>query len=276
MAVEQKWLSVAPQLFTVDGSSLGIITIANTAGFKVKQRAVISATGLPDKPVQIKRVISPTQMIVGPEPLSLQPAFKQQGNQLLSVRTDLSLYTMASGAFVYAPEQDKARLTVDDIWAAVYDQEPTVAIRTTPVDQYGQYYTDDNPLPVLFEGSISIGAVEVKGTNGNYLEPNTDGSIDVVDVGSVAATPTIFNISVPTANVEVSQSLPSGTKKFSIQVRNSTALLQFAFAVGQSATNFIRLVRGASYEVTEILTTSLTIYFQTNNPSQIVEIIAWT
>ena len=276
MSVEQKWLAVAPILFTVDGTSLGIITIANTSGFKVKQRAVVSATGLPDKQVQIKRVLSPTQMIVGPLPDQLQPANRQQGNQLLSVRTDLSLYTVAAGAYVYAEEQDKSRLTVDDLWAAVYDQEPAVAIRTTPVDQYGQYYSDDNPLPVLFEGSITIGAVEVKGTNGNYLEPNSDGSIDVVDVGSVAATPAIYNVSVPLANVEVSQSLPSGTKKFSIQVRNSTALLQFAFAVGQSGTNFIRLARGCSYEVTEILTTALTIYFQTNNPSQIIEIIAWS
>jgi hypothetical protein len=179
MAVEQKWLAVPPQLFTADGSTLGIITVANTAGFKVKQRAVVSAVSQPDLQVQIKRVISQTQMIVGPLPESINPVNKRQGSQLLSVRSDLSAYTLAIGAYVYADEQEKAKLNPDDIWQAVYEQEPTVAIRTLQVDQWGNPYSNTNPVPVALESAITIGAVEIKGPSGDFMTVNPDGSINV-------------------------------------------------------------------------------------------------
>lgn len=117
--------------------------------------------------------------------------------------------------------------------------------------------------------------VEITDTT-NTLKVNADGSINVDSNASSATTPVIYNVSVPTAGVEVSQTLPANTKKLLIKVRNSTARLQFSFASGQSGSDYVSLSRGTSFEVTDIDVPSLTIYFQVNEPSQTVEILAWS
>jgi hypothetical protein len=180
MAIEKSWTVVAPQPFTADGTTLGEVRLASTAGFKVKQTVGIQSSAQPPIAVQVKRVVSPTLLIVGPLAESLQPPQRQQGNQLLSVRSDISAYLVADGAFIYAAEQPKANLKPDDIWQAVYDQEPAVALRTTQVDQFGNYWTPANPFPVAIEGTISIGQVEILGSpSGDLLNVNADGSINV-------------------------------------------------------------------------------------------------
>lgn len=156
--IEQKWPAVSPRLFTSNGSSLGIVTIASTNGFKVKQRVVISATSLPDLTVQVKRVISETQLIVG-------PITQEQGKQTLTTRADLSAYTTALGAFIYAEEQTKVRLKPDDITQALYDQEPTVAMRSVLVDQLGRYYDSvlgsDGKRRLAVDAAVSVSGISV-------------------------------------------------------------------------------------------------------------------
>lgn len=170
MALEKAWGLVPPQPFTSDGTQFGEITIANTAGFKVKQAAYLIANGLPALPVQIKRVLSPNLLIVG----TINNAQIAQWPPL-----NISAYTVALDAAIGAQIQPKSLPTVDDILKAVYENDPTVALRVVFSDQYGNLYSDQNPLPATFSGTISIGSVEIKGTNGNYLEPNTDGSLNV-------------------------------------------------------------------------------------------------
>ena len=156
MAIEKSWSSVAPTLFTADGGAQGQIQVASTNGLKVKQRIVISAVSLPDLQVQVKRVISPTSILVG----LLNPP---QGQQGLGGRANLSAYTVALGAFLYAEEQPKSLLKPDDIIQAVYDQEPACAIRVDLVDQLGNYYETANPLPVkLTDGSINIETINAE------------------------------------------------------------------------------------------------------------------
>lgn len=157
MAIEQSWSTVAPQAFTSDGTDLGVVTIGNTAGFKVKQQIIVSMPGLPDLTLQCKRVSSPTQLIVGPIPT-------KQGQSLLSVRTDISAYTVLGGAFIYAEEQPKVVVKPDDIEKAVYEQEPTVGLRSVLVDQYGSFYTEVNPLPVSATINVSPGTIPLNWT----------------------------------------------------------------------------------------------------------------
>lgn len=175
MAIEQKWPAVAPQLFTADGGAQGQISVADVRGFKVKQFVVIHSSTQPDIRVQVKRVTKKTgKIIVGP------PSDQQtQGKAGLRTTTDLSLYLVADGAYLYAEEQDKVKVKPDDQDIATYEQEPTVARRVVHVDQFGDFYDGDNPLPVALDGDVSIAVVEVKGTNGNFVEPNADGSINV-------------------------------------------------------------------------------------------------
>jgi hypothetical protein len=186
MAFERQWPSVAPQLLTADGGTLGQVQIADTRGFKVGMKAVIAAVGSPNLTVQIKRVLSETLILVGPVG---SPYSRAEW-------TNISAYTIAASAYIFAESQEKTKVPANDREEATYDQEPTVAWRSVLVDQLGRYYESANPMPVVFEGSISIGAVEVKGTNGNFLEPNNDGSLNVNVVTTPAsniATKSVFN-----------------------------------------------------------------------------------
>ena len=87
-------------------------------------------------------------------------------------------------------------------------------------------------------------------------------------------TPTIYNVSVPLANTEVSQALSSSTKRFLIRVRGN-ANLKMAFTLGDSGSNYITVPHGCSYTEDSINFTG-TIYFQTNVAGQVVEILEWS
>jgi hypothetical protein len=154
--IEKKWPAVPPQLFTADGSPFGIITIASTLGFKVKQNVSIAAVGQSDHNVRVIRVMSLTQMKVG----AINPP---QGKWFTGI--DVSAYTVAAGAYVYANEQDKVPLKLDDIDFAVYDQEPTVAIRSVLVDQLGDYYAsvvDSNGLNRLaVDAAVTVTGITI-------------------------------------------------------------------------------------------------------------------
>lgn len=172
MAIEQKLAAVAPQLFTSDGGQYGVIKVGNATGFKVKQKVVIVAVGQETLQLQIKRIIGPDTITLGPFPTT-------QNTNTLTARTDLRQYTIAASAYIYAEEQDKPKLKPDDILQAVYDQEPTVAFRNVLVDRFGDYYGEGNPLPIAFDGTISVGNVTIQDDDGDELEINPDGSINV-------------------------------------------------------------------------------------------------
>jgi hypothetical protein len=171
MAFERKSGVVPPQLFTADGDQWGLVTVADTAGFRVKQSAYIITNNLPALPVQVKVVLSPTQLVVG-----------HIDNQIANwSKINLLPYLVSNAAAIGAQEQDKNKITNEDIQKAAYEADPVVALRTVDVDQYGNFYTLNNPLPVEIEGSITLGEVEIKGSpSGNLLDINSDGSIKTI------------------------------------------------------------------------------------------------
>jgi hypothetical protein len=85
--------------------------------------------------------------------------------------------------------------------------------------------------------------------------------------------PTIYNVSVPLANTEVSQALSANTVQILIKVRGR-ANLQLAFTSTESATNYITISPGAARVIDGIDFTG-TLYFQTDKPGQTVEIEQW-
>ncbi len=91
-----------------------------------------------------------------------------------------------------------------------------------------------------------------------------------VEAGS---TPTVYNVSAPLADTEYSQALNSATKSFMIKVRGS-ALLKVAFQSGESSSNFITVDLHCVL-VQDALNFSGALYFQTNKPSQVIEILEW-
>lgn len=169
MAFERTIAAVPPRAFTADGTQFGVVTVADTIGFKVKAEVVLNATGLPPLSLQVKRVLSNTQLIVGPNGKISPNDFK-----------DISAYTVALGASIQAQEQNKVNIPDVDHYKAIYEMDPTVADRVIPVDPYGNLYGPDNPIPVIFDGTIEASVVEIKGSpSGDLLNVNADGSINV-------------------------------------------------------------------------------------------------
>lgn len=180
MALEKKLLPIAPVRFTSNGTTFGVVTISDTINFKDKQTVILQSNTVPQTNFQIKRVISSTQLIVGPNDNNLNP----------TNFSDISMFLVADNARISASLQDKTVLVPDkDHYLAIYESSPVNADRVIPVDGYGNIISVDNPLPVIFDGTISIGKVEVIGTNGNTIEPNANGSINV----NVVSTPIAGN-----------------------------------------------------------------------------------
>ena len=146
MAVERKWLAVTATPLTANGTALGLIQVADTTGFKVKGQAFLIANTLSPIPVQIQRVLSPTLMIVGP------PGTTPSPNNYI----DVSAFTVALNAQIGFPEQDKNKIKPDDIEQAVYESDPAVAIRNILVDQYGNFYDKNNPMPTKIMDAVGL------------------------------------------------------------------------------------------------------------------------
>lgn len=240
--LEKRFPAVLPQSFTSDGTVYGIITIADTRVFKVKQVVQLTANTLPNLDnIEVKQVIDKTHLMVGPK-----------GGSIIAY-TDVSAYTVAKSAAISANIQDRPSIAMDYHERANYEEEPTVADRVILVDELGDKYNDDNPLPV-----IAKIAGEVK--------------------PSIC---TIFNELIPAAGVETTVVLPANTAFFTLYVRTSKAIrLQYTLTPGQSNINFSTVMPGVRREINGIgLNIPTHLYFQLNSidpGGTIVEVEAWS
>jgi hypothetical protein len=182
MALEKNLNAVPPVLLTADGTAHGVCTIVSTCNFFVKQQVTLQGPLLPPLTLEVKRVVNYTTLWLG-----------IKGPQMTH-NVDLSAYTVAAGAFIFAEEQSKAALPQETRDFASYVQEPVNAWRSQAVDCNGNPYGAGNPYPVTFDGTISISQVEVIGANGNIVEPNVDGSINVNIVSTPVAGNTVKNV----------------------------------------------------------------------------------
>jgi len=94
-----------------------------------------------------------------------------------------------------------------------------------------------------------------------------------VTLESSSRTPTIVNLTVLLANTEQSIALPDNTKKFTIKVRENDTKLKIKY---DAAGSFLELKRAIIYTEDNLLTTSVTIFFETNKPGKTVELVYWT
>lgn len=186
MAFEQKLAAVPPQAFTANGTSEGVVTVASTAGFYIKQFVNLQSNTIPSAGFQVKKILSHTQFVIGPPDNSLKAPLKP---------IDISTYTVADSATISAPEQNNFQIKPDDHYATVFMPAPVMADRVIEVDPYGNPYGADNPLPVQFEGSISIGTVGIIGPtpDNNQLNVNSDGSINVIVESIPSPNTTVIN-----------------------------------------------------------------------------------
>jgi hypothetical protein len=127
------------------------------------------------------------------------------------------------------------------------------------------------------DGSTLVSVTTVAGKYG--LDVNIINDPLVVNTNSNASTPTIYNVSAPLAGTEYSQVLPTGLKKIGAKLRAgaTAANLQFAYTLGGSSSNYVKVPFGSFYTDDGLNTsTSLTFYFQTDQAGQTLELIVWT
>lgn len=231
---EKKIYRVAPVPFTSDGTNTGMLTVADSSIFMVGQIVILRSSTQPNLSIKIKRILpDQTTIFLGPE------------KKHISLRTDISAYTVADGATIEANEQERPTVPEQEIERHTYEEEPTVARRTILVDKWGCRVDESNPLPV----SATV-------TTSN------------------AGTPSIFNVTALTAGQEYSQVLPNNTSQFFIRARNN-AKLQISYAPGQTGTLFLTVTPGTIYEVDSVKLTGKTIYFQSTKDDTEVEIVTW-
>lgn len=100
---------------------------------------------------------------------------------------------------------------------------------------------------------------------------NTGGSFTP---SSNATTATFYNFTAALSATEYSQALPADTKHLILKTR-SNATLKLSYTSGQSGSLFVTIPGGAVYSDINFYS-SLTLYFQVDQPNTIVEIIAYT
>lgn len=253
MAFERKWSAVPPQPFTADGSVFGLVTVASTCGFYVKQSVFLIKNSGATLPVQVKKVLSPTQLIVG----TIDNAKISSWPPL-----DISSWTVASGAKIGAEEQNKNVLPPEDHQRAIYEGDPIAADRVIPVDCNGNHYNSNNPFPVSIDGTdvtVDVGTVRITACDNdpkpgdihssvrisdcaNDLKINPDGSINVVV--EQEPTPSAENITITyNESAPVASGLQTDILFYSVPV-GQTATLQRVFASGENIAKFDVLVNG--------------------------------
>lgn len=236
MALERRWTAILPRPLTANGSALGVIEVADTAGFRTKMKVGLKSNTQPARQFQVQEVLSTTKLIVGaPGPKVGRDAY-----------ADVSMYTVADGATISAAEQDKNNVPEKDHYSAVYEGDPVIADRVLNVDQYGRPYTENNPLPV-------IDLAEITGA----LEPH------------------IENIEVTDADTEQSFLFPGNTKRFMIRVRDGDAKMKVSWVEGESGSKYLTIAMGCNYSE-EINVSGRKICFQVTKPNKIVELLYWT
>jgi len=121
--LEKFYKEIPSQLFTANGTSNGVVTIASTVSFKLGQLVVILNPSQPSVAGEIKAIFSETQMAIGP-----------QGSNP-NMRIDLSTYDISST--ISAPEQQRPTIATQDIERFTYEEAPIVARRSIAVDDTG-------------------------------------------------------------------------------------------------------------------------------------------
>jgi hypothetical protein len=252
MAIEKSWVSVPVQLLSADGGQYGQLQVPSTKLIKVKQiialasDATTNGQGLNPQFFQVQAVTSATTFEVGP--------IKGQ----IKDRSDVSNFTVALHSLVFANKQERNAIPYPDIVRAVFEEEPTVAIRTFSVDYLGNEYSKSNPFPVqLSDGSINAelrvqlsakdndptagdihSSIRIGGrpyTDGMVYEAlvNPDGSFNVVVENGEQSRPTKNIVGdetvVPNLQTDVvSYTVPAG----------KTAVLERVTASGQQVARF--------------------------------------
>lgn len=238
MAIERRWAEVSPKAFVLDGTVDGLVTLSTTSRLKVKQAVLIEATGEPELSLEIKRVLSSTQLVLGPK------------GQSIFTYSDLSAYTVAKSSTIRAPEQNRPAIPIIEHERAVYEEEPTVAKRVFLVDELGRGIDENNPLSV--EAVISENSPQSRISYRNsYATAGVEDSQLLPD---------------NTKKLYIAVSDKRAKLKISLQEDGTIDL---------GVNDYTTIEVGNSYFREGLKLTGKTLYYQANKDNLVIEIEAW-
>lgn len=138
MASEKYWPSIILTPIGVSGTQYTVVP--STKGLKVKMKVVLNHPLQAPLQLEIKRVEDGTKIILG----DLSKGFAH-----------FVLPTDYVGGTLSVVQEEKYKINPDLIAGAVYEREPTVAIRTVLTDELGNLHGSDNPVPVTSIGAFT-------------------------------------------------------------------------------------------------------------------------
>lgn len=95
---------------------------------------------------------------------------------------------------------------------------------------------------------------------------------------AVATAPTVYNVTMTTADTEYNQALTANTRKFAIMTRDRSEF-RFQYVTGKVATPtapWVTIAENEVYYEDHIKDASITLYFASAEAGKIIEIIEWT
>lgn len=144
MANERFWASVPTQAFISNGGSEGQVQVLNTRNLKVKMQVFVKSNTQPQIPLEVKKVLNSTDIVLGPKGGKMRGA---------GSFTNLTAYLQADSASVRIDEQERPSIILNEINRAVFEEEPAVAIRTIDVDPMGTIidWSEDGLVPQEYD-----------------------------------------------------------------------------------------------------------------------------
>lgn len=119
-------------------------------------------------------------------------------------------------------------------------------------------------------------AVVLDGGAGGHTTKGSEYYIRVSDINATSGTVarSIANISLGPINTEQTYTLPIGAKSYLIRTRGASEL-KLAFVVTESGTKYITIPKRSSFNDC-YAAGGLTLYFQSPQSSDVVEILTWS
>lgn len=182
----------------------------------------------------------------------------------------IAVYGRIQGQNAYALVDTVVGTSTKLIDVALYD---FLDLELITYDSLGNYVDLAGSGFKVSSGGGTASSVSVN----NFPNPQnvfvTNTPIPVV-TNTVAGVPTITNTVMPVAGNEYTMTLPTDTKKFSLNAVQSTAVITFSFTSGGPV---ITIPKGCSYTVDGLLLqgANRTIYLKTNTNNTTIECLSW-
>lgn len=124
-----------------------------------------------------------------------------------------------------------------------------------------------------FQMQLDGDPVTLTDDDGDKLDINPDGSINVVIQGQSAGVPTTRTLNMPIEGDEYLLDLPVNVRRFSVKARG---LAKLNIAYTSNSLTPITLSPGCVYEESSLVTpAALTLYIKSNKPNTVVEAVYW-